>query len=212
MTIHEHRATDARPPLARWTGLEAGVPTRVAEVRRWRRLFAAAVSIGDLVAVTITAAAAQVIRFGIGTRPVLVFSGEVGRGVDITYTVVSIAMVVGWTIALRLFDTHDHKIIGSGSLEFTRVAAASLAFFGGFAILAFLVSAEVGRGYLIIALPVGLALLMLNRWLWRRWLTRHRSLGRFRSHAIVVGDTASVAGIAARSRRMPAAGSSSPAR
>lgn len=200
MAIDQHPAVDVQPPLARWTGLEADVPERVAEVRRWQRLFGAAVAVSDLVVITVAVASAQILRFGITTDPALVFASGAALSAGITYTMVSVVMIGGWAIALRLFGTRDRRVIGSGLPEYKRVTAATLTFFGVFAIVAFLADAEVARGYLLVALPIGWAMLMLSRLFWRRWLVRHRREGRFKSHAIVVGAGAAAEHIAARIR------------
>ncbi|TPX01080.1 sugar transferase, partial [Schumannella luteola] len=64
--------------------------------------------------------------------------------------------------------------------------------FGVLAILSFIVQLEVARGYLAVALPVGLALLLTGRMVWRRTLNSLRRAGRCLTGAIVVGPAADV--------------------
>ena len=54
--------------------------------------------------------------------------------VEISYTLVSVVFVVAWMLALEFFATRDHKIIGSGSLEYKRIADATMRVFGVLAI------------------------------------------------------------------------------
>jgi exopolysaccharide biosynthesis polyprenyl glycosylphosphotransferase len=90
--------------------------------------------------------------------------------------------------------------------EFRRVARASTALFGTVALISFLLKLEVARGYLAVALPLGLASLLLTRWLWRRWLARERSEGRFISTVLVVGSHNAAAAMAQEFERSQAAG------
>ncbi len=71
---------------------------------------------------------------------------------------------------------------------------------------------ELGRGYLLIALPTGLALLLASRWLWRQWLNRRRAAGEFSYRAILMGERASRRTSPGRSPVTPATASSSSAR
>jgi exopolysaccharide biosynthesis polyprenyl glycosylphosphotransferase len=185
-------------PFNTWSGQGPGVPEPVAQVRRWQRQLGVAISVTDLVVIAVSVMAAQALRFGFGTEHTIVFPGGGELDLTITYTVVSIVIVAGWALALRLFGTRDPKIIGTGMLEYRRLTNATLAFFGVLAIVAFALQAQVGRAYLLVALPLGWVLLMLSRWLWRHWLIRRRRHGLLMSHAIVVGDAASASHVAAQ--------------
>src|SRR5690606_34359652 len=52
------------------------------------------------------------------------------------------------------------------------------------------------RGYLLISLPAGVLVLVLERWLWRQWLTAQRSVGEYSARVLLVGSRESVAQIA----------------
>lgn len=176
-----------------------------ARVRRWQRLFAALLSVTDSLVIAFAVFAAQFIRFGFEANR-LVISGNSDRDVAVAYTFVSVVMVIGWAAALRLFGTRDYKIIGTGTLEYKRVSNATFAFFGLFAIVAFAFQAQIGRAYLLIALPLGWVLLLVSRWLWRRWLVGRRRRGRLLSHALLVGDRESSLHVAEQIRRDPGCG------
>ena len=108
--------------------------------------------------------------------------------------------------ALSLADSRSYRVAGTGTTEYVRVADASLRLFGGIAILAFLVRVDVARGYLLIALPVGILVLVLERWLWRQWLVAHRMKGEYSARVLLVGSEQSVAQIARELERSPSAG------
>lgn len=162
-------------------------------------------SIADIVVITVAVFTAQLLRFGLdGDR--LVIPGIRNSDLSVAYTFVSIAMIIGWAVSLRLFGSRDPKIIGTGFVEYKRVSNATLAFFGVFAIIAFALQAQIGRAYLLIALPLGWLLLLVSRWLWRKWLISRRRRGRLMMHALLVGDRASATHVAHQIRRDPGCG------
>jgi exopolysaccharide biosynthesis polyprenyl glycosylphosphotransferase len=182
-----------------------GVPSPAARVRRWQRLFAALLSITDTIVIAVAVFGAQVVRFGFGGQRLLI-PGISDSDLIVAYTGVSIVLILGWALSLRLFGTRDYRIVGTGMLEYKRVSNATFAFFGLFAIVAFALQAQIGRAYLLIALPTGWLLLLVSRWLWRRWLIGRRRKGRLLSHAVLVGDRASSLHVAQQIKRDPGCG------
>ncbi|HYP45886.1 MAG TPA: sugar transferase [Propionibacteriaceae bacterium] len=154
----------------------------------------------DLVAVVASVSAAQSIRFGFDpatlASSVSVFS----------YSLVSAVLVSCWLVALAVFRTREGRVVGSGAEEYRRVAHASFALFGAVAIAAFLLQLELARGYLAVALPVGLATLIVSRWLWRKWLVRQRAAGAFSTTVVVVGSHLAAVNMARMFERDAAAG------
>ena len=123
-----------------------------------------------------------------------------------SYTAVSGVLILAWFSALILFRSREPRVVGTGVEEFRRVARASTALFGTVAIVSFLFKLEVARGYLAVALPLGLVSLLLTRRLWRRWLAKQRSEGRLMSTVLVVGSHNAAAAMAQEFERVPAAG------
>lgn len=107
---------------------------------------------------------------------------------------------------LELIDARSFRIIGHGLTEYIRIVDASLRLFGGIAIVAFLVRIDVARGYLLISLPLGIAMLIVSRWLWRQWLNAHRVRGDYSARVLLVGSSESVRQIANELQRNPTAG------
>ncbi len=73
---------------------------------------------------------------------------------------VSIAIAVIWMAALSINHSRSARVIGSGAEEYRRVWLATLAVFGGVAIVSMLFKLEIARGYLVIALPAGIFFLI----------------------------------------------------
>ncbi len=70
---------------------------------------------------------------------------------------------------------------------------ATLAVFGGVAIISMLLKLEIARGYLMIALPAGIIMLTLFRWAARQVVVRVRQkYGRCITRVLVVGSAPAV--------------------
>jgi exopolysaccharide biosynthesis polyprenyl glycosylphosphotransferase len=144
---------------------------------------------------------AQFVRFGTDSAP---FPSEV---LAYSYTAVSAVLILAWLSVLVLSRTREPRVVVStGVEEFRRVARASLGLFGAVAIVSFLLKLAVARGYLAVALPLGLGSLLFTRWLWRRWLAKKRCEGRFISTVLVVGSHSAAAAMAQEFERVQAAG------
>lgn len=115
---------------------------------------------------------------------------------SLPYWVISLVIVVLWTWGLGLNDSRTHRVLGVGFAEYLRVVSASFRLFGTVAIVAFLLKADVARGYVLLSLPIGLFLLLGTRFLWRNWLLRNRAAGRFSARTLLVGTATSVANMA----------------
>lgn len=133
------------------------------------------------------------------------FSGSRGD-IAVSYTIVSFIIVAAWMIALELFDTRSPRVLGLGTQEYRAVADSAVRLFGLVAIVAFLFKIDIGRGYILIAFPLGILVLVFSRWMWRQWLGVMRRRGEYSSRVLLVGSEASVTVIAREFARMPEAG------
>ncbi|MCP2638118.1 sugar transferase [Microbacterium sp. HD4P20] len=202
----------ARPSLAEPTGAPAVRPTAVERAKRdetrprtpWRRAYANRLLLSDLFVLAWAVYGTQLLWFGWGNAQVAI--REDARLSEISYWLFSGGLVLAWMWALSLMDSRDYRVIGAGNTEYVRVARASIGLFGFIAILAFLLRVDVARGYLLIALPLGVTMLLLERWLWRQWLVAYRTIGEYSARVLLVGSTESVAQIARELLRTPSAG------
>ncbi|GAA1750756.1 sugar transferase [Agromyces humatus] len=179
--------------------------TSSALVERWQRGYATRLFLTDLLVLVVVVYGSQFLRFGASAAEQLIARSE-AQTLEITYSLVSAVLIIAWLASLALFGTRDQKIIGSGSTEYKRIADATIRVFGVLAIIAFLLQTQLGRGYLLIALPTGLALLLTSRWLWRQWLNRRRAAGEYSYRAILMGERESSAHVAKQITRDPSNG------
>ena len=200
-------AAAAKRPLGATRGAKRSDDGRAEQARTrmpWRRAYATRLWFSDLFVLVWAVFGTQLLWFGWGNAQVSI--REDSRLSDFSYWLFSALLVVVWMWALSLIDSRDHRVIGAGTTEYVRVARASFTVFGAIAILAFLLRIDVARGYLLIALPLGIAMLIAERWLWRQWLIAYRRTGEYSARVLLVGSPDSVAQIARELQRTPSAG------
>ena len=170
----------------------------------WRRRFQRRLIVSDFLVLTWAVFGAQIAWFGFGNAQVAMRDDV--RITDFSYWAFSVLLIVLWMGALSWSDSRSIRVLGSGSNEYLRVVDASVRLFGVIAIVAFLTRVDVARGFLLISLPVGIAVLLWTRWLWRQWLIMKRKTGDFSARVLLVGSEESVAQIARELIRTPSAG------
>lgn len=115
-----------------------------------------------------------------------------------TYTLISLLIVALWMLALWLSGSWKQSNLGSGTIEYSLVARASVLTFVVIALTSYLLKAQLARGYVLLAMPIGLTLLLLSRWAWRKYLIRNRQNGNYCKAAVVVGTARSVSQVCER--------------
>ncbi|PQZ91077.1 polyprenyl glycosylphosphotransferase [Arthrobacter sp. MYb227] len=94
-----------------------------------------------------------------------------------------------WIVLLALYRTRSLQRIGVGAMEYKRVVDATAVAAGWTAILVVFTGSFQVRWMLVVVFPVGLAALLLARWLWRGWLNRQSmKSGHYLSRVVVVGQ------------------------
>lgn len=146
----------------------------------WRAKFRKRLTILDLFTVAWATSGAYVVRFQLGTE------GTAERDA-VTYAVLTVLLTLAWWTFLGIWGSRDAKILGDGAEEYKRVFTASLWLFGIVAILSYLTQFETARGYVGLALPVGLLSLFFARWTLRQFLRVERSQGSSTSRVMVLG-------------------------
>jgi exopolysaccharide biosynthesis polyprenyl glycosylphosphotransferase len=101
--------------------------------------------------------------------------------------VLSLLLVGLWIASLSIVRTLDLKVVGFGAGEYKRVVNSSMTVFGLIAIIFVIAEVHSARWFFMVAFPLGLLGLLLERWLWRQWLIRQRTFGHYLSRVIVVG-------------------------
>ncbi len=179
------------------------VPSQArSERERWQGDYARRLCIGDLIVVAAAVATAQIIRFGSPAGPPLATTAPL----EVRYTVVSLMFGLLWIGFLSGGGTRSPRVIGSGTEEYRRLISATLRLFGAIAIVSQLFRFDVARGYLAIALPLGLFGLIAERRLWRAWVARRRAAGQYSIRVLVVGGRAAAVAMVAAFEREPESG------
>lgn len=197
------------PPLAVVRGMKnaaalrvvaekAQASTRVAAIAAgstdssWRNVYRRKIVLTDTAIVLLAVSAAHVIRFG-----------PDGGGISYGFAVeradlLSMALALCWLSALVLIQSRELTVMGSGPEEYRRVIAATGWLFGGIAAVSLFLQAGIPRGYLALALPIGLVGLLFGRRFWRRRLAASRGRGDCTSNVVVIGSRTSVESIGRR--------------
>jgi hypothetical protein len=82
----------------------------------------------------------------------------------------AVALIVAWLISLATEAVWDGHVLGTGGTEYRRILVASLVPFAVVGIVGYLTLADLARGYLLVALPLGAVGLLVGHWAWRRRL------------------------------------------
>lgn len=164
-------------------------------VPAWERRYGRKLLVTDTVIVLASVFGAQFLRFGISEQDLAVALTS-RTEFAISYSLLSLALALGWLAILAIGDSRNPKIFGVGPVEYKRVISLTLLAFGLFAIIAYSTRAQLGRGYLFIALPAGLILLLISRWFWRKRLHRQRQRHRNIYRTLIVGERAKSAHVA----------------
>ena len=154
---------------------------------RWLLLF-------DTVVVCAAVLLAQVVRFGTSPRALLL-AGLFSAG-----------LIAVWLCALAIFRTRSPRVIGAGLEEYRLVVSATVWTFGAVAIVTLLARVDVARGYLAVALPLGLLALLVTRNLRRVYVARQRAQGKYQTAVLAIGDRKAVTLLADELMRDPANG------
>ncbi|MDV7243717.1 MULTISPECIES: sugar transferase [Rhodococcus] len=168
-------------------GPDAGTGGR----RDWQAAYIRRLRVSDTLIVIAAVLLAQWVRFG--DREVLAASNSIP---DLSYSLISTALIVMWLGTLVVFRTRTIRVIGSGPEEYRRILASTIRLFGLIAIVSLLLRVDLARLYLGIAFPVGLAALIASRWCWRRVIARKRARGEFQTSVLVVGGERAVKSLA----------------
>lgn len=155
----------------------------------WRLKSSMQLKLVDAFVVVWAVAGAYVVRFWSG-------SDFVGAGQEWNYLWLSVALAIVWWLMLGAWNSRQSRILGAGPEEYKRVAAASLWLFGLVAIISYVFRVDTARGYVGVALPVGLIGLLLARWLLRQHLSVDRQKGGSMSRLLILGGPSAVSHLA----------------
>ncbi len=185
-------------PAAVLTHTESG--RTAARNRPWTVRVVSRMGVVDAVAIAASVACAQVLRFGFSS------GADLQGTFDASYLSFSIFVCIAWWMFLGFFKSRDLKILGAGPDEYKRVAMASIYLFGLIAIVSYVFQLDLARGYVGVALPLGIVALTLGRWFLRRQLVRERASGRSIRRVVLLGGPSAVQHLHRTLSEVPGAG------
>ena len=181
------------------TGASAGSPVvGVLRTRAWRGRWTVGLALGDGAMLSTALVAAVIVRFGVDPS-------DVDTG-GLSYALIALATAVAWMLSLAVAGAYETRNLGTGAEEYKRVAVGTLRVWAVVAIGCYAAKLQVARGFVVIALPLGLVLLLVGRSLGRQALIAARVRGLSLHRVVVIGDRRSVVALAAELRRERAAG------
>ncbi len=147
--------------------------------RALRRLPAAvlAVDVATLAVVFVLAAS------GREHMPFLRHTSHIHERLDLLATLI----VVGWIATIAAMGGYRRELLGSGTDEFKRVLHASLFAAGLVGVGCYLVKFQLSRGFFVLLFLIGLPLLVLGRYVVRKFLHSARRRGRLQVRVLVSG-------------------------
>ncbi len=136
----------------------------------------------DATAVAIATLSAKMLSFGPGPDHLTV------RGMEIPYNALAALTVPTWLVVLGMSRSYDIGPFGTGHREMRRVVSAAAHFLALIAVAYYVVHLErLGRGFLIVIVPLAAGLTLLGRFAARGWLQVQRSRGQAMRRAVVLG-------------------------
>jgi exopolysaccharide biosynthesis polyprenyl glycosylphosphotransferase len=150
----------------------------------WQRRYVFGLMISDVFVVGAAMACAQMVRLG---RPVTQFDPLTKY-----FGLLSVIFGLMWLGMLAAYGTRSPRVVGAGTEEYRRVLSATMSTIGVVAVTVMIFRPEYARGYLAVAFPLGLVLLMISRSSARRVLSWYRKDGRCVNSVLAVGSPTAV--------------------
>ncbi|WP_062077777.1 sugar transferase [Demequina globuliformis] len=191
------RASEPRPVA------DAASPVRRQSMRGprgWAKKYQRRLAMTDAFVVALTMMIAHGVRFG--WEPLVPVSGVNAPA----YILVTVVIAAAWVVMLGWTKSRDPSVLGHGPQEFQRVVHASWLIFASVALVGFMTQWQISRGYLLVALPVGIVSLLGYRAAWRYFVHSQRDRGELRAQCVVVGSPSGARQMIARLNAVPRAG------
>ena len=142
----------------------------------------------EAVALLLATFASQLIRFGTAKNGLeLGFTG-------IGYGTFSVVLSTLWFTLLSLLRSGrgPEELFSASGEGFRDLTHSTIVVVVVVALYSAVAQAEISRGYLLAAIPLGLGLLLVNRLVWCAAISRARARGRYSLRALIIGTTQGV--------------------
>lgn len=164
------------------------VSTGPAARARWQRRYTVALVVLDAVLLFAGTTVAALLRWGAPAGSI-----KVG-GLD--YYAIAALVAAVWLALLATTHSYDARYLGIGSDEFRRVADAAIRVTALVAFVTFVGKLPLSRGFVALALPIGLVSTLVGRYVARRVLHRLRRASHCLHRVLVVGTPMAAAKLA----------------
>lgn len=199
MTSSQIQSLDTAPAS------QAKLP-RVVRPTSWKRRYGLVLALSDLAVITWAVVGAYVWRIGFEPPALSVGNRVLSPNHPVSYFTVAIVIIALWWTALAISDARAPEILGAGAEEYKRIFRASFFTFGAIAIVAYLSTADIARGFVVVALPAGVLGLAFSRAIARDALRSRRRNGLASTRAVIVGSGDRVAALISELQERPEAG------
>ncbi|MBG0561575.1 sugar transferase [Actinoplanes aureus] len=179
-------ARAANRPFVRARGRHAAMSRR----QLWERRYVRALVLSDLVAGIVAGVVTFMVRFGDAVT-------AYNRG----YIVLSALLPVALLVVLAICRAYERRYLFVGSDEYQRVIRGGVGLIAGTSVVSYALDLDLARSYVLVALPVAIATVVMSRFLLRKRLHLARTRGDNLRRVIVVGHELSVIGITRQLRR-----------
>ena len=120
--------------------------------------------------------------------------------------IVGTLLPIFWLLVLIFMGAYDRRSLFIGLSEYSRVILSGVLVLAVVSTVSFLLKQDTSRAYILITIPLGVVALLIERYLWRRWLLARRKQGHGLSPTIVVGDPQEQTSLAGQMMERPWAG------
>lgn len=169
----------------------------------WRRRYLQRLRLLDAIAIIAAMTIAQFVRFGDGfdDQGMMLFNQHV------PYWMLGLVLAAAWWLSLSASGGRDVRLVGQGAEAARKVLAATMAVFGIIAILSYVFGLPTARGYILVALPTGLLLILAARMVAQKLLVRGRTASADNmSRSVILGRRLAAEQVMNHMEANPAAG------
>jgi len=165
----------------------------------WQRPYALALVTFDAAAVVIAGVVSDLINLDADQQLGVHHSHR-------SYSLVALVLVPAWLAVIAVSGGYASRRLGNGSEEYRSVVVAGVRMLAALSVFVVLNEMVVSRRFLVGFIALGTVLLVVDRYLARRWLHAQRNRGHALEPAVVVGTRHSATGLIGHLRRTSYAG------
>ncbi|TDN90540.1 sugar transferase [Microbacterium sp. BK668] len=169
---------------------------------KWERQYARALVVSDSILIALALIATVLVV----PHPATVSVEVIAASAEVSVWVVVAVIAIAIGTLLSLSGSRTSRVVGVGSQEYRAVVRSCFLAITSVALFAYVFRVS-GLPFILAAgLAATVGVLLLSRWVARRWLVAQRKQGRMANRVLLVGSEESVASTARDLQRNPAAG------